>query len=294
MLRWTLLGINFCIHPSFWLMNLLMAYILYQPLMGNRDRNQLLTADLLILMVIWVLCSLVAVMVHELGHVIMGRIFGQAGNITISGLGGQAVGEYGELSPWKRIIVIFAGPGAGFLFVAGLVAVDGVYWNWCMMWLADWLKAPFFENLKCHWFLIDQVNPLMRIDRGDFPTYNMVLMLLFIINLFTNIMNLLPIIPMDGGMIFKEVCVLISPKYGLKVAFGFSFLLAAGLAVYLLLYVLVQYRFMKEPFPLYYPFAFPEFSLIIFASLAYQSFQAYQQLAARDRYAEYSEYQQHD
>src|ERR1022692_2699461 len=105
MLRWRLLGINFCIQPSFWLMNALWAFILYGPLTGNRERGQLFTKELLILMLIWVLVTLVAVMVHELGHVITGRIFGQPGNITLTGLGGQAVGEYGELSPWKRILV---------------------------------------------------------------------------------------------------------------------------------------------------------------------------------------------
>src|SRR5258705_243218 len=134
MLRWRVVCISFCIHPSFWLMNALWAYILYAPLTGARDGGQLLSRDLLILMLIWILCTLAAVMVHELGHVIMGRIFGQPGDITISGLGGQAVGGYGELSPWKRILVIFAGPCAGFLFVALLVAVDGRPWNECMEW----------------------------------------------------------------------------------------------------------------------------------------------------------------
>ena len=105
-------------------MNALWAFILYGPLTHDQERGQLLSRGLIILMVIWILCSLVAVMVHELGHVILGRIFGQPGDITVTGLGGQAVGGYGELSAWKRILVIFAGPGAGFLFVAAVTAVD--------------------------------------------------------------------------------------------------------------------------------------------------------------------------
>ena len=285
MLRWRLFGIHFCIHGSFWFMNALMAYILYSPLMGPRDGGQLFTRELLILMLIWVLCTLAAVMVHELGHVIMGRIFGQPGNITITGLGGQAVGEYGELSSWQRLLVIFSGPGAGFLFVAALTMVDGRPWNWCM----QWLHLP---ALECKLFLIDWVHkglplfPLMH-PRAQYPYYDLVILLLFMINLFMNIMNLLPIIPMDGGMIFKEICVLIAPKSGLKFAFIWSFALAALLTIYLLIVVLATYKYIPEHYKNYYPFAFPEFSLVVFASLAYQSFQAFRQLGTRDRHMDY-------
>jgi Zn-dependent protease len=290
MLRWRLFGISFCIEPSFWLMNALWAYILYSPIMGM-NRNQLITRELLILMLVWVLCMLVAVMAHELGHVITGRIFGQPGSITLTGMGGQAVGGYDELSPWKRILVIMAGPGAGFLLCAAIVAVDGKYWNDCMDWMIN--NAPgglFWEKFKCEWFLIEHVLPDVR--RGGwvrYPIYHMSILILFMISLFMNIMNLLPIIPMDGGMIFKEICVLVSPRGGLKFAFIWSFVLALAATLYLLLVVLVQYRFMDKPFELYYPFAFPEFSLFIFAGLAFQSFRVYRQLSAMERHSQYSQ-----
>jgi stage IV sporulation protein FB len=293
MLRWRLLGINFCIQPSFWLMNALWAYILYQPMMRPaRGENQLFTRELLIMMLIWVLCMLVAVMVHELGHVILGRIFGQPGNITISGLGGQAVGEYGALSSWKRILVVAAGPCAGFLFVAALTTVDGRPWNFCMEWSSKNLNMPFLSRLTCDWFLIDLYDKNLAFDRRpefmDFKShYVLVVLLLFSVNLFMNIMNLLPIIPMDGGMIFKEICVMISPRSGLKVAFFFSFGLACLMTVYLLVIVLSRYKFISEHYQNYYPFAFPEFSLIVFASLAYQSLQAFRQLSVMQRHRDF-------
>src|SRR5262245_8574125 len=213
MLRWRLFGISFCIEPSFWLMNALWAYILYAPIM-NMPRNQLLSKELLIMMLIWVLCMLVAVMAHELGHVITGRIFGQPGSITLTGMGGQAVGGYDELSPWKRILVILAGPCAGFLLVAVLVAVDGRLWNnVCIRWMIN--NAPgglFWENFKVEWNLILKILPDAHDrDWGKYPLYDLSITILFMISLFMNIMNLLPIIPMDGGMIFKEICVLVSP-----------------------------------------------------------------------------------
>jgi stage IV sporulation protein FB len=291
MLRWRLFGIHFCIQPSFWLMNALWAYILYMPVM-RPPQGQLITRDLLIMMLIWVLCMLVTVMVHELGHVITGRIFGQPGNVTLTGLGGQAVGEYGELRPWQRIIVIFAGPGAGFLFVAALTVADGRMWNACMQWLIDNQKTHFWEHLKCNLHLINWIDPRLTVlepwdPRSQFPIYNLVILLLFIINLFTNIMNLLPIIPMDGGMIFKEICCLIAPRAGLKFAFAWSFLLASGCTIYLLLYVLMEHRFINRIDWVHYPFALPEISLVIFAMMAYQCLQAYRQLAMADRHREY-------
>jgi stage IV sporulation protein FB len=291
MLRWRLFGINFCIQPSFWFMNALWAYILYQPMM-RPARGDLFTRELLIMMLIWVLCMLVAVMVHELGHVILGRIFGQPGNITISGLGGQAVGEYGAISPWKRILVIAAGPCAGFLFVAALTAVDGRPWNFCMDWLSINLKMPFLSRLTCDWFLIDLYDKNLAFVRDPLfmdprSYYVLVLLLLFSVNLFMNIMNLLPIIPMDGGMIFKEICVLIAPRGGLKFAFICSFGMASLMTVYLLVVVLSKYKFIGPQYEGYYPFAFPEFSLIIFGSLAYQSLQAYRQLSAMQRHRDF-------
>lgn len=270
--------IDICIQPSFWLMNALWAFILSGPMSGQQ---QLSGKDLVIFILAWILCTLVSVMVHELGHVVTGRIFGQPGNITITGLGGQAVGEYGELSAWQRILVIFAGPGAGFAFVALIVAIDPKYWNMTVMWL-DW---P--EWLKVNLFLIDHIDPLLRM--GASPTYDLVLQLLFFINLFVNIMNLLPIIPMDGGMIFKEFCVLIAPKAGLKFAFIWSFVLATGVTVYMLLVVLKQYKIIPETVPVYYPFVFPEISLLVFGMMAFQCWRSYQQLTAMERHALFSQ-----
>jgi Zn-dependent protease len=284
MLRWRLFGISFCIQPSFWIFNALFAYFIYQPIMRPQP-GQILTRDLLIVILIDVLVMLATVMVHELGHAIVGLIFGQPGNINIAGLGGQTVGQYTELSSWQRILVTAAGPGAGFLFVAALTAFDGRPWNWCM----EYLKLP---NLKCELFLVNLIdrnlafNPQLML--GPNPFYDLTILLLFSFNLFLNIMNLLPIIPMDGGMIFKEVCTMISPVGGLKFAFFCSFGLASLATVYFLVIVLSKYQLGVPPqVQNYYPFAFPELSLLIFGMLAFQSLQTYRQLSTMQRYRDF-------
>jgi stage IV sporulation protein FB len=282
MLRWRLFGIQFCIEPSFWFMNALWALLIGRGITGQPLNDRLL----LIFILVWILCTLVSVMVHELGHVIVGRLFGQPGNITLSGMGGQAVGTYDELRPWQRILVIMAGPGAGFLFVAFIVAMDGSAWNQFMDYLTQVSNSPFWGSLRVETFWIDHTGFGAQ-RRQPFSTYSIVVIILTFMNLFVNIMNLLPIIPMDGGMIFKEICCLIMGRQGLKVAFGVSFFLACAMTLFYLELTLEQYGVVAKRIQHYYPFGFPEFSLVVFASLAFQSWRAYQRLAMAERYLAY-------
>jgi stage IV sporulation protein FB len=274
MLRWRLFGISVCIQPSFWIINALFAWFVSDPLAGHY-RVALLTFIL-----IWVLCTLASVMVHELGHAVMGRIFGQPGNVTIAGLGGQAAGGYDKISPWKRLLVIAAGPGAGFLFVASLVLVDSTAWDWLMGEL-DW------ENLKLRWFIVDKIGMMhLRLGRNY---YTLTLFLLAMIGLFMNILNLFPIIPMDGGMIFKEICSMIAGRAGERFAFAVSFLLAGALTLYFLVVVLVKYWVISQPFNMW-SLALPELSLVIFGMMAIKCYQAYRQLGAMTRHDQYQQY----
>ena len=85
MIRWRLFGIQFCIEPSFWFMNALWAMFVGGALTGHQLHDRLL----IVFILVWILCMFVSVMVHELGHVILARIFGEPGSITLSGMGGR-------------------------------------------------------------------------------------------------------------------------------------------------------------------------------------------------------------
>ena len=50
--------------------------------------------------------------------------------------------------------------------------------------------------------------------------------MLVVLNLFLNVFNLIPVIPLDGGQIMREVISIIIPRYGVWLAYGLSFLLA--------------------------------------------------------------------
>ena len=75
------------------------------------------------LFVIWIPLVTVAVLLHELGHALTGRAFGLAPFILLHGMGGLTTfpaREHRALSPGRRILITLAGPGAGL--VIGVVA----------------------------------------------------------------------------------------------------------------------------------------------------------------------------
>ena len=81
----------------------------------------------LILMLIWVLCMFVTVMVHELGHVITGRIFGVPGNITLSGLAGNAIGGYEVLAEATNRYMTTSARISPFALLSGLPNMPAHY-----------------------------------------------------------------------------------------------------------------------------------------------------------------------
>ena len=109
-IRWRILGTGFRIQPSFWLMSLLFGYVIL--IWGGHHRAQ---ASPIAYLALWTACTLVEVMLHEMGHMLAARIFGQPSNIILCSTGGLTVGNFGLLARWQRIIVSLAGPGAGFL-----------------------------------------------------------------------------------------------------------------------------------------------------------------------------------
>src|SRR5207249_4349173 len=100
------------VHPSFWFFGALLGWT-----WGQRIQQFGLT-DLLV----WMGCYFFSVLVHELGHVIMGILCGQHGYIVLHFFGGMAIGQYQLARRWQRIAISLAGPAAGF-FLYGLVVL---------------------------------------------------------------------------------------------------------------------------------------------------------------------------
>jgi stage IV sporulation protein FB len=179
-LRFRLFGIDVRVHPFFWLM----AAILGWDYLGVGFAH----------LAIWIVCVFVSILIHEMGHVFMGRLFGTDGHIVLHGFGGLAIGSNELSNPWKRMAVSFAGPLVQLILC-------GVLWQFGK-----------------------QARPLS-------PMLEFALNRMIIINLIWPIFNLLPVIPLDGGQIMRDFLMWISPRRGLQAGLVLSATIAGILAL---------------------------------------------------------------
>ncbi|MFL5240554.1 MAG: metalloprotease [Gemmataceae bacterium] len=138
----------------------------------------------------WILGAFVSIMVHELGHVLVGRFFGSRGEIILTPLGGLAGGASELHQRRHRILVYLAGPLAQLL-LAGLL--------WLVIWL---ILTPALINQQVEEFVANPNNV------GTYTYLHGILFyvtLLMAFNVSTAIFNLLPIPPLDGGKIMEEL-----------------------------------------------------------------------------------------
>lgn len=198
-LSWRMFGTPVRVKIWFWLFMGLFGYLMLQQLWDRRGAQ-----FFFINLGIWIVCGFVAVMVHEIGHITAGRIFGLPGVIILSGFGGGAVGEYARAHRWQRIIIAASGP----LFAFALYAIVYV--------LAPTISTRI--QVMRNTDLADHLNWAFQ-----FITFQLV---------FWNVLNLPPILPMDGGMIFKDVIGYAIGKYDFIVATIVSILLAFGIVAY--------------------------------------------------------------
>jgi len=202
------------IHPFFWLIGVLLG-----PWRSERP-------DVVKLMLIWMAAFFVSILVHELGHALVMRVYGFRPWITLYGLGGLTsrghLGSYSSqgLSAWGEVVVSAAGPAAGFL-LAGVVLL-------LVMAAGHDVLAGFSGGLpRVAW---DGVVGSRYLDH--------LLRYLVAVNIYWGLLNLMPVYPLDGGQIAREVLVATSPQEGIRQSLVFSI----ATAVVLALLALVQWR----------------------------------------------------
>lgn len=139
-------------------------------------------------LMIWVAVVFQGILMHELGHALVGRAFGRQPRIELIALGGLTWWEQREaLSPMRSLGVSIAGPAVGI--VVGLIALG----------------------------LMDVVRPT------DASLARYALASLIYVNLGWGVLNLLPVLPLDGGNIVASLMELFSPKRGRLFACYVSF-----------------------------------------------------------------------
>jgi stage IV sporulation protein FB len=256
-LRWRMFGIAVRVHPMFWLIT---------ALMGRSALDEGVE-----FLLVWIACVFVSILIHELGHVLMGIAFGSHGHIVLYGFGGLAVGSNRLSDRWKRIAVSFAGPLAGFVFLG--IVLAGL-----------WIENPeFFPNyirylLRIFGIPADEMVPQAPVGQLRIPNGLAVSAVsdLIFINMLWGLVNLLPVWPLDGGMISREACEGASPQSGLRISLGISLVTAGVLALHSIM------AYSGRPL---LPLKFGSiYSAILFGLLAFQSFQLLQQAQAQRRH----------
>ena len=150
--------------------------------------------DSLSYLLVWIGVVFVSVLLHELGHAYVGRRYGMHPEISLYAMGGLTSWRTGRrLSRGQSILVSVAGPRIALgLCVWGITQVE-----------------------------MPELNPLGRFALRS----------LLFVNVFWSIVNLLPILPLDGGNIMRSFVHIarggVDEKLPRQISIGF----AAGLAV---------------------------------------------------------------
>lgn len=117
----------------------------------------------------WIVAVFVSVLAHELGHAFMGRAYGLDSSIRLYSFGGVTSFDRGaRLTGLRDALLSLAGPMAGFAFALFIYLLA---------------RAVPFEGM------------FLRVLLGD----------LLYVNIAWGLMNLLPVLPLDGGNIMRRV-----------------------------------------------------------------------------------------
>lgn len=234
-LNFRLAGFPVRVHPLFWLIAVLLGYS-----SGN-----------ILQILIWVLVVFVSILIHELGHALAFRRYGLSSQIVLHFAGGLTIPEstlWGSrwanvaLGPNQNIFISLAGPGAGFLFaallMAGVVLVGGSIITTRLLGI---LPFPGFAVLPFGGNLL-----------------SLFVTSLLWVNLFWGMINLLPVYPLDGGNVTRNALLQVDPVNGVRKSLWVSVIAGALIA-------LVAFFFLRSLY-----------MAVLFGFLAFQSYQSLQ------------------
>jgi Zn-dependent protease len=142
----------------------------------------------------WSIAVFTGVLFHELGHALMGKLFGLAPEIDLHGMGGATSWPDGrDVSNAKSIAISLAGPLTGIAIGQAVKAYTAVHE----------LEGVFLNELARD---------------------------MFYVNFWWGVFNLLPILPMDGGNVLRSLLNMMTRGAGEKPARIISIIVAVAIA----------------------------------------------------------------
>ncbi|MBC7817939.1 MAG: hypothetical protein IAG10_13695 [Planctomycetaceae bacterium] len=143
-----------------------------------------------------ILCVFVSILIHELGHAVVTRRLGWRPEIVLEMFGGYATTR--SHSRWGNVAVAAAGPAAGLLLFALLRGL---------------LHTSARHSIAG--------SDILKFVVGD----------LLVLNWGWSLMNLIPVLPLDGGQIARELIGMRRPYEDASLAHRLSIAVAAGVAI---------------------------------------------------------------
>lgn len=176
------------------------------------------------LLLLWIAAVFTSILIHELGHAVAMRYYGIHAYIVLYHFGGLAVSDSAASftgmgrrgSSTQGIVISAAGPAAQLLLAGLIIAIlkaSGTSLR---------LRVPFLEAI-------------IPLESGELITSLPLMALLYFLilpSVFWALLNLLPVYPLDGGQISREVFTIFSPRDGLKNSLILSIATGALVAVY--------------------------------------------------------------
>ena len=201
-LHFSLFGIPVRVHPFFWVVALLLGF-------GGSPQ--------LIYLLVWVVAVFLAILVHELGHAMVMRSYGFSPTITLYGMGGMASygSSFGSRGPdtWGQVLISAAGPGAGFglaAVIAALVQLAG-----------SGVQLVLIFNFLPYVVVTETIGSEVFTQFVQDVLY---------VCVFWGFVNLLPVYPLDGGHIARELLLRANPNTGIRQSLVLSVVSAVAVA----------------------------------------------------------------
>ena len=220
-LNFQVLGFPVRIHPLFWLVGIIMGFDGSSGGIG---------------IVIWLFAMFVSILIHELGHALMIRRFRRDAHIVLYAMGGLAIegrpqGSFGSpwsfesyspyqarpRTPYEQILISAAGPGIQLALAAAIIV---------MLQATGSKVTPGFVGIL----------PIHELHPGGALAENANLARLadamLDINIFWAFINLLPVLPLDGGQIALQFLVQQDPWAGMQRALWLSVFTGGAMALF--------------------------------------------------------------
>jgi Zn-dependent protease len=206
-LHFSILGIPVRVHPLFWVIAILL---------GSSSNN-------LMNILIWIIAIFISILLHELGHALAMRQFGQRSQIVLHASGGLTIPEpvaWGSgwanvaLTPNQEIFITLAGPGTGFLFAALILA----------------LTSALGGTIVFTTILGFIPMPIAGFSGGN-SIINLFIGSLLWVNIFWGLINLMPIYPLDGGNVARHLFIKADPWNGVRKSLWLSVIAGGIIAV---------------------------------------------------------------